>query len=171
MRIAVGPAALAGPIAQQIDMPRNDPPPLPQVRSCLLLNGSLHDRSAAQMRHAEMQGCISAEADATWRMVGRDHAPGAHPAHAASANARYLVEQLAAAGSDAILVNGGDTAFAVFAELGFPALLPLGEIVPGVPLTRMVLLPRQRDVFLITKAGGFGELDVLCRIRKRLNGQ
>jgi len=178
MRIAMGPAALAGVIAAQIDMPRQAPPSLPELRSCLVLNGSLHAFSAAQMRHAEAQECISADIGAVWRTVGRDHAPGADPAHAAAANARELVEQLADAGSDAILVSGGDTAFAVFAELGSPALLPVREIVPGVPVTRIaatqltrVLPGRQRDLFLITKAGGFGKVDVLCQIRKRLNGQ
>jgi uncharacterized protein YgbK (DUF1537 family) len=178
MRIAMGPAALAGLIAEQIDMPRQAPPSLPELRSCLLLNGSLHALSTAQMRHAEAQGCISADSAAAWAIVRRDHAPGAHSAHAAGINARELVEQLAGSGSDAILVSGGDTAFAVFAELGSPALLPVREIVSGVPGTRIeaaqlarVLPGRQRDLFLITKAGGFGNVDVLCQIRKRLNGQ
>src|SRR5260370_11544979 len=128
------------------------------------------------MKHAETQGCISADRGAAWRILGRNHAPGADPAHVASVNARYLVEQLAAALSDAILVSGGDTAFTVFAELGFPILLPVREIVPGVPVTRIeaaqlarVLPGRRLDLFLITKAGGFGELVVLCRIRKRLD--
>jgi uncharacterized protein YgbK (DUF1537 family) len=178
MRIAMGPAALAGRIAEQIDMPRQAAPSLPQLRSCLVLNGSLHALSAAQMKHAEAQGCISADSGAAWRIVGRNHGTGADPVHAATVNARELVEQLAAAGPDAILVSGGDTAFAVFAALGCPALLPVREIVPGVPVTRIeagqlarVLPGRQRDLFLITKAGGFGNVDVLCRIRKRLNGQ
>jgi D-threonate/D-erythronate kinase len=178
MRIAMGPAALAGEIAEQIDMPREVPPPLPQLRTCLVLSGSLHGRSSAQMRHAEMRGCISADACAPWRMLARDHAPGAEPAHAARVNAGFLVDQLAAAASDAIFVSGGDTAFAVCAELGCPPLLPLREIVPGVPVTRIeaaqlsqALPRRQHDLYLITKAGGFGELDVLCQIRERLNGQ
>ena len=159
-------------------MPREAAPSLPELRSCLVLNGSLHACSSTQMRHAETRACISADPGAAWRIVERTHEPGVDPSHAASLNARYLVEQLAAARSDAILVIGGDTAFAVIAELGFPALLPVREIVPGVPVTRIeaaqlarVLPGRQRDLFLITKAGGFGKVDVLCRIRKRLNGQ
>jgi uncharacterized protein YgbK (DUF1537 family) len=165
-------------IAEQIDMPREAPSSLPEIRSCLVLNGSLHAFSEAQMRHAEAQGCISTDPGAAWRIVRTNHAAGADPTHAAGVNARYLIEQLVAASSDAILVTGGDTAFAVFAELGCPALLPVKEIVPGVPVTRIeaaqlarVLPERQRDLFLITKAGGFGKVDVLCRIRERLNGQ
>jgi uncharacterized protein YgbK (DUF1537 family) len=178
MRIAMGPAALAGMIAEQIDMPREAPPSLPEIRSCLVLNGSLHALSAAQMRDAEGQGGMSADPGAAWRIVRTNHAPGADPTHAAGVNARHLIEQLVATSSDAILVTGGDTAFAVFAELGCPALLPVKEIVTGVPVTRIeaaqlahALPARQRDLFLITKAGGFGKVDVLCRIRERLNGQ
>jgi uncharacterized protein YgbK (DUF1537 family) len=180
MRIAVGPAALAGAIAEQIDLPRHVPPPLPQLRSCLALNGSRHRRSSEQVKHAETRGCISVNSGAAWRIVETNHEPGVDAAGAASANARCLIEQLAGDAPDAILVSGGDTAFAVFAALGSPALLPVREIVPGVPVTRIqaaqlaTALPgRQRDLFLITKAGGFGELDVLCQIRKRLelNGQ
>jgi uncharacterized protein YgbK (DUF1537 family) len=180
MRIAMGPAALAGAIAEQIDLPRETPRPLPELRSCLVLNGSLHGRSAAQVSHAETQGCISADPAASWRIVGTNHAPGVDAAQAASVNAGRLIEQLAAASPDAILVSGGDTAFAVFAALGSPALLPVREIVPGVPVTRIetaqlaqVLPGRRRDLFLITKAGGFGDRDVLCQVRQRLesNGQ
>jgi uncharacterized protein YgbK (DUF1537 family) len=158
MRIAMGPAAL------------------PELRSCLVLNGSVHTRSSEQMKHAEAQSCISLERGALWRILAPKHAPGADPACVAKANARHLLEPLAAASPDAILVIGGDTAFAVLAELGLPPLLPVREIVPGVPVTRIeaaqlaqALPGRRRDLFLITKAGGFGVRDVLCRVRERLD--
>jgi uncharacterized protein YgbK (DUF1537 family) len=176
MRIAMGPAALAGAIAERIDIPRVAPHSLPELRSCLVLNGSLHERSSAQMKHAETHGCISSEHDAAWRILGRVHAPGADPAQVAKLNARDVIEQVAAVSPDAILVSGGDTAFAVVAELGLPPLLPVSEVVPGVPVTRIeaaqlarVLPGRRSDLFLITKAGGFGERDVLCRVRERLD--
>ena len=51
-----------------------------------------------------------------------------------------------------------------FSAIGNPALCPLGEIVPGVPLSRVT----GRDLILITKAGGFGPLDVLPAIRSVL---
>jgi D-threonate/D-erythronate kinase len=176
MRIAMGPAALAGAIAERIDIPRRAPRPLPGFRSCLVLNGSLHERSSAQIKLAEAHGCISRKDTAAWRILGRDHAPGTDPAHVAKANAACVMEQLTAAAPDAILVSGGDTAFAVVAELGLPPLLPVCEIVPGVPVTRIeaarltrVIPGRRRELFLITKAGGFGERDLLCRVRERLD--
>jgi len=146
------------------------------LRSCLVLNGSVHARSSEQMKHAETQRCISPGFGAPWRILAPNHAPGADPACVARVNAGHVLEPLAAASPDAILVIGGDTAFAVVAELGLPPLLPVREIAPGVPVTcieaaqlAQVLPGRRRDLFLITKAGGFGERDVLCRVRERLD--
>jgi uncharacterized protein YgbK (DUF1537 family) len=48
--------------------------------------------------------------------------------------------------------------------------------VPGVPVTRIsaealaaVLPGRKRDLYFITKAGGFGDPDVLAQVRSELN--
>ncbi len=167
MRIATGPAGLAEMIAKWIDLPRSAAPPLPNVRSCLVMNGSLHPRSAVQMQYAEGPG---------WRMLQKDHSPGMSAAQVACENARYVVEQLAASAPDAVLVIGGDTAFAVIDGLGLPPLLSIAEVVPGVPISRIgagalaaVLPGRNRDLFVITKAGGFAEPDVLRHVRERLN--
>ena len=157
MRIAAGPAGLAEMIAEQIDLPRSDPPRLPAVRTCLAMNGSLHERSAIQMRHALAPG---------WRVVQREHPRGTHPAQVARDNGKYLAEQIASENPDAIFVIGGDTAFETIAALGFPPLWPIGEVVPGVPVTRVKTTAR--DLLLITKAGGFGDADVFCQVRKKL---
>jgi uncharacterized protein YgbK (DUF1537 family) len=167
MRIAAGPAGLGEMIAKWIDLPRVAAPPLAGVRSCLVMNGSLHPRSATQMQYAEGPG---------WRALRKDHQPGMSAAQVASENGRYVVEQFAASAPDAVLVIGGDTAFAVIDALGLPPLMPIGEVVPGVPISRIeagaltgVLPGRNRDLLVITKAGGFAEPDVLRRVRERLN--
>lgn len=166
MRIAAGPAALAEMLACKIDLPRSEAPHLPLVRTCLVINGSRHERSIKQMRQAEAQG---------WRALHTNHHPNADPRSIADENSRYTVERIAAEEPDAVLVIGGDTAFAVVQTLGLPPLLPIAEVVPGVPVTRIqaehlltVLPRRRRDLYLITKAGGFGEPDVLGRIRSKL---
>ena len=161
MRIAAGPAGLAEMIAAQIDLPRAAPPPLPAVRTCLVMNGSLHERSALQMRYGQAPG---------WKVLRREHSPGADPVQVARDNSKYLVEQMATDRPDAIFVIGGDTAFAVIAALGLPPLSPIGEVVPGVPVTRIGDLQPERtsDLLLITKAGGFGDPDVLCQVRQKL---
>jgi uncharacterized protein YgbK (DUF1537 family) len=155
MRIAAGPAGLAGVIAQQIDAPRSTPPPLPSVRSCLVVNGSLHPQAALQVQHLGTDGA--------WRILQRAHPAGAEPAAVAQENARYLLQEVAASAPDAVLIIGGDTAFAVVAALGLPVITPIGEVVPGVPISRI------GNLLLITKAGGFGSTDVLRRIRALLD--
>jgi uncharacterized protein YgbK (DUF1537 family) len=65
---------------------------------------------------------------------------------------------------EALAVFGGDTAYGILQAIGNPPLRPLGEIVPGVPLSTI----EGRDLYLITKAGGFGPVDVLSTIRNAL---
>jgi D-threonate/D-erythronate kinase len=167
MRIAAGPAGLAEMIASAVDLPRRGRAMQPRVRSCLVMNGSRHERSANQVRNATALG---------WRALSMVHEPGLNPLEIASAHARYLVEQTALDVPDAIVVIGGDTAFAVVRALQFPALEPIAEVVPGVPVTRIAAADLQnaipgrgRDLILITKAGGFGEDDVLARVRSKLS--
>ena len=168
MRIAAGPAGLAEKIAELIDVPRRERQKLPRVRTCLVMNGSRHERSARQVLNAAAAG---------WRALSMIHEAGMTPLEVASAHARHLVHETAIHGPDALVVMGGDTAFALVRELQFPRLEPIAEVVPGVPVTRIAAtdlqsaIPgRERDLILITKAGGFGEDDVLCRIRSELSG-
>jgi uncharacterized protein YgbK (DUF1537 family) len=167
MRIATGPAGLAEMISQQIDITREPAPVMPVVRTCLVMNGSRHERSAIQMRHAEAPG---------WKVLRREHPLDADPARVAAENGKYVVEQVAAGDPDAVFAIGGDTAFSVVAALGLPPLAPIGEVVAGVAVARIKaadiqsLLPaRNRDLLFITKAGGFGEPDMFRRMREKLD--
>jgi uncharacterized protein YgbK (DUF1537 family) len=155
MRIAAGPAGLAGMIALELGGRRCPPAPLPEIRTCLILNGSRHERSAMQMRGGEAPG---------WSVIGKNHEPGADAASVAAGNARYMVERIAAEKPDAIFVIGGDTAVAVVRELGYPSLTPVAEVLPGVPISLT-----NRGFYLITKAGGFGDSDVIARVRVKLS--
>src|SRR5207244_801583 len=154
MRIAAGPAGLAGAIAQQISAPhRTPPPPLPSVRSCLVINGSLHEHAAVQMRYAEGQGCMFRNPGAAWRILQRSYRSDATPAGVAKENGKYVLEQIASRVPDAVLVIGGDTAFAVISALGLPTLAPINEVVPGSPISRVraaqfarILPRRKRDL-------------------------
>jgi uncharacterized protein YgbK (DUF1537 family) len=60
-----------------------------------------------------------------------------------------------------VIVFGGDTAEAVLRAAGIGALLPLGEVMPGVAAARA-----GSRVF-VTKAGGFGPEDVVEQIVRR----
>ncbi|MGC2658441.1 MAG: four-carbon acid sugar kinase family protein [Bryobacteraceae bacterium] len=171
MRILAGPAALAGAyanlLAQKPASERMASAPLPAISSCLVMNGSRHERSIAQMRHRQMP--------AGWKLIEMSHEPGAEPDHVAQANAEFLLKKIADCDPDAVFVMGGATVYALIAALGHPTLWPIHEIVHGVPIARVdraetnVVLPqRTRDLFLISKAGGFGELDVLQSVHSAL---
>lgn len=70
---------------------------------------------------------------------------------------------------DAVVATGGDTARAILEATGTGVLRVMGDMLPGIPYSRM----RQdgRDVWLITKAGGFGAPDTFARIVGDLRGQ
>jgi uncharacterized protein YgbK (DUF1537 family) len=144
--LAAGPAALAEAIARRVDVPRNSSRPFPLVRRCLVINGSLHPRSAQQ--------AAAMEPDDEWEVV-KNGGPGVE---------RQVLERVGR--FDAIAVFGGDTAFTVLRALGCSTLLPLGEVVPGVPVSVVPLA--RRELTFITKAGGFGPADILASIRNRL---
>ncbi len=114
----------------------------PRLHRALVVNGSLHERSLEQVRRARQAW----RGRPDWDFCDRDAA----------------ARQWAEGGYDGAIVFGGDTAYRILAARDFPALAPLGEILPGVPVTRC------GDSWLVTKAGGFGAPDLLCRLRELL---
>lgn len=64
----------------------------------------------------------------------------------------------------AITVFGGDTAIAAMNKLNCTGVTPLAEIQPGVVLSE--LQGGSYSTVLVTKAGGFGEKDVLVKIKE-----
>jgi uncharacterized protein YgbK (DUF1537 family) len=66
----------------------------------------------------------------------------------------------------AVVATGGDTAVALLAATGCPALQVLGDLMPGIPYARLQI--DGRPVWLVTKAGGFGEPSTFVDIARRL---
>jgi hypothetical protein len=112
----------------------------------LVVNGSLHPLSARQ--------AAAMPPDDDW-MVWPQGGPGV---------GREVCE--VAHRFDALFIFGGDTAFEVLQALDCPVLRSVGEIVPGVPLS--VLNVEGRELVFITKAGGFGPVDIVESIRSHL---
>lgn len=84
---------------------------------------------------------------------------------AAVANLGSAVAQsLAMAPAAALILGGGDTAFAVCRALEIQEILLDGEVLPGLPTGRG-LLPDGTSIRLVTKAGGFGAEDALVAVR------
>lgn len=76
---------------------------------------------------------------------------------------RITARVLEAAEIETLVVFGGDTLLAITAAVGGDGIVPVDELFPGVVMARLY----RRDgtgLNLVTKAGGFGESDVLERI-------
>jgi len=154
--LAAGPAALAGALAESFGVHSVNGKELPPIKRCLVVNGSLHPMSFQQVSFAHERGCFAEE----WTWF--DHCPegdGLVRARLVGERVREILEESA---FDGLVVFGGDTAFGIHSALGGLAFESLGEILPGVPLSRC------GGLFWITKAGGFGEADILHKIQRLL---
>ncbi len=158
--LAAGTGALAGELARRMEIQRGAKLPLPRIRSCLVMNGSLHDASARQIEHLG--------GDEAWTVVQWTPQAGQSPIEIADKNGCGIRDALKRASFDAVLVCGGDTAYGMLKAVGFPPIRPVGEVVTGVPISRIAI--GGREIYLITKAGGFGEIDILTQIGKKLHG-
>jgi D-threonate/D-erythronate kinase len=163
-RILAGPASVAAEIATQLDEARHPPAPWPRVERCLVINGSRHEISARQVAYALDRGAVSDAPEAPWRVLPSAACPDMHPLEVAAETGELVCACLDAAPFDALMVFGGDTAFGILEALGRPLLEPLGEIVTGVPVSRIA----GRSLYLISKAGGFGDEALICRVRELL---
>ncbi len=90
------------------------------------------------------------------------------PAHQATLLTRALAKTIApsAALLSGLVATGGETARAIFDELGIRRLRLLGEVEPGLPFALAEGWPRALPV--LTKAGGFGSAGTLVRCREFL---
>ena len=161
--LAAGPAVLPGYLAAFMSPGPAKTLSLPILARCLVINGSRHELSCRQMRHAEEHG---------WRKVE----PGEIPERISSSGWLLLESGSFAPSSgaireilrevhiDGLIVFGGDTAYSILQALEAPRLYPLGEVLPGVPIARIEL--PQGKLYLITKAGGFGPVNVLPLIQQ-----
>ena len=159
--LVCGPACVADHLAVRLGLEHQKDIKTPSVRNCLVVNGSLHELSVRQIDHAARHGwCIADPADIpgwlrerNWIILCLDDA---------RRNARMVRDILKQVDVDALAVFGGDTAYEIVRALGERVIHPIAELLPGVPISRIT------DMYLITKAGGFGHEDVLSEIRGRL---
>jgi D-threonate/D-erythronate kinase len=82
-------------------------------------------------------------------------------ARAAVATALARLCAQAVAGAELTVVSGGATARAVLTRAGVTALTLLGEVAPGVVLSRTSAHRPERVRHVITKSGSFGGRDAL----------
>lgn len=64
---------------------------------------------------------------------------------------------------EVLFLTGGDTAQAVLEQLRVNEMVLMGELLPGVVVGRARGGP-VKDLIVVTKAGSFGEQDVLIKV-------
>ena len=180
-KVAAGPSAFAAHWARLVNLPRRPCPALPSVRTALVVNGSRHEASLRQVAQAKRDGfhTIGAgsspgvTADGGWFIL--EQAPAAGTSDYAGRLVEAVCQILARSAIEAVVVFGGDTAYALVEALGHPPLVPLGELMEGIPVAAIEakqlsdrIGPRDRDLYLVTKAGGFGPPHVVASLRGRL---
>ena len=182
-RLAAGPAAFATHFARLVDLPRGRPTALPGITNALIVNGSLHAVSRQQVEQAKLEGFKSVGrdsipvfgADGDWTILEPGSGSGGATLDFARALARSVCQIIKHAPIDALVVFGGDTTYAIVEAMGSPPLHLIGEVMEGIPISRIEanrLGPytgdRDRDLYLVTKAGSFGSPDILASIRNSL---
>jgi uncharacterized protein YgbK (DUF1537 family) len=181
LSLAAGPAGFAPHFADFVDLPRSAPPPMPSIRSCLVVNGSRHEMSAAQIQHAKVRGwpvidvASASPAPSGWIILQNPSLNSATELDFAAQLGELVRSILKQVSLDAMVVFGGDTVCGIFRAIGLNSVRPMGEVLPGVPVARVeavalaaVRCTRKQDFYLITKAGGFGARDLLTQVRERL---
>ena len=147
--LAAGPAGLAGALAKAFHFGAVSPVVRPVPRQSLLVQGSLHERSVAQARHGESRG---------WKVL-RSLQESQNPMAVALQTGEHVKNLLLDNDLNVLVVFGGDTAYGIIQAMGHPPIYPLEEILPGVPASVV-----RNGLILISKAGGFGPVDVLDMI-------
>ena len=174
--LVAGTAAMASVWARRLAGGSRRAQPVSPVRTCLVVNGSLHPASQEQLAITGIPMLVHDPAadplDLGGRMAGLmgTHrwaslcaAPpcSADPLAVATHAARVVAHAIRAAAPDCLVVFGGATVFAIMRELHIDRAEPHFEILPGAPVSTI----REPDMMLVTKAGGFGPRDYLLRIR------
>ncbi len=168
--ILAGPASVARWIGHHFGLQSSPRAELRLSPRCLIVNGSLHPVAKEQVRRIRPGGgwvVMDFEGAQTARRGAKEtqNPPGANAdAETAGEFARKLAhavrERLEQEPFEALIVLGGDSAFALLAALNARVVYPMGEVAAGVPVSRVG--PWQ----LVTKAGGFGDVDLLARLQR-----
>ena len=145
-------------------LPKGQMPKIAKHKRMLVLAGSQSQVSRAQVHAAKGFTVLTMQqaqqADAVLKTDNVIITTGDYVAGQEGGIARTLGEIAARVlGEDTLLCCfGGDTARAAMLALGIESLYPIKELQPGVPLS---LGRGARELALVTKAGAFGDADLL----------
>ena len=172
--LLAGSAGLAEFLPAAMSLANTSTSPLHLRSPMLAVNGSLHERSLQQIAHAAQQGWEVFEAAPTVtaaqlvaplrtqpRAILTTSAQHSDP-NAINRIAALMAEVLDQIAIPTIAVFGGDTLAAMAQACHWTAFRPRAEFLPGIPLVQVC---GREDFVLLTKAGGFGSVDLLSLLR------
>lgn len=81
---------------------------------------------------------------------------------------RAALAAVRTSGSRVLVATGGDTAVALLQASACAALEVMGDLMPGIPYARLSL--DGAPLWLVTKAGGFGDAETFVELARRLRG-
>ena len=158
--LPAGSAGLAGALARSegpsVPLPRQ--PPRPGVVVAVGSRHRLVRSHVGTLREANLTGVVLHDL--------LDQPEGDSTGIAFGLAKQAVLSLRALPAGTALIATGGDIALAICRELDAAALCPQGELLPGV-IWNLVEGP---DLVLVTKAGGFGDADVLLRAALKLLG-
>ncbi|MCZ2154089.1 MAG: four-carbon acid sugar kinase family protein [Bryobacterales bacterium] len=146
--LVAGPAGTIAAWAGRSGAPRLPRHTLTEVSDWIVVCGSRHPNSRALADEAAMRG---------WRVFTMPESEQENP----SIQLAALAGRAAGAAREGIVVFGGDTLLAVSRVLNIDRFLALGEILPGVAVSRA------RDFMFMTKAGGFAASQLFDVLQSR----
>jgi D-threonate/D-erythronate kinase len=157
--IVAGTAAMARYWARTLPVERRAATPaLPRVRGGLIVCGSRYPVSRAQTATAANL--------AEWKTLSPADELRGDPLKVAAQLGEDVRALIGREAIEAMVVLGGDTALAILQALGCRVAHPLGEVLPGVPVSRIHVFGRA--LTLVTKAGGFGDNRTLLAVIREL---
>ena len=180
--VAAGTAGFCRPWAEALPLRRRAKRWEAKARRCLVASGSRNAATARQLARAcelgmpawqlpdsaaddeaTVQQLVAALRKEPWAALATSGTSPEDVSLRIGSVVRRVVEQ---AELDGLVVFGGDTAAGVLRALGVEELEPLGELLPGVPLSWIEF--RDRRLAFVTKAGGFGGEELVGELRRAL---
>jgi uncharacterized protein YgbK (DUF1537 family) len=173
--LAVGARGLGAALARRLGKAGGQSQTFEPARKTLFAFGSRDPITAQQVDRLEASGALRMVADAPMGVVeypeglalpallrcsGEIADDAAAVAHRFAKGVKSAMDDTR---PDMLMVGGGDTALAVFRELGIRILVPKGEIEAGVPWFD-VKAADGRHLRSAVKSGGFGSSDSLLRL-------
>jgi D-threonate/D-erythronate kinase len=133
--------------------------PLPACRRVAVISGSLNARSREQIARA-----AKLFSEQTWCVFESPQEKVTDPAVFATSFGREAWMRAQRFEADTMIVFGGDTAYSLLHAMNVAEVESLGELFPGIPISKL-----PNGLTLITKAGGFGEPDLLEQIHQKIS--